>query len=112
MSAYTQAVEHCTEGLTAVSTGPCPGCAECRDDYGYDSQEAFDADYESGRICAEPHFSWRGCELCGSPLGGDFEEWHALDANGELIHGARACVDCVCYLANGDEPENWEGGAV
>jgi len=108
MSEYTDSVERYTEGLEFISTGPCPGCDVCRSDYGYDTQEAFDEAYENGDICAEPHFSWGGCDLCGSRLGGDFEEWHARDKeSGELIHGPRACVDCVAYLANGDEPELW-----
>lgn len=46
-------------------------------------------------------------------LGGDFEPWHAV-AKGKsvaegLFHGSHACVDCIAYLANGDEPENWKG---
>jgi hypothetical protein len=89
MSAYTEAVERNLKGLEAVSTGNCPGCNECSDANG------------------DPYFSWSPCEICGSRLGGDRESWHALMDN-KLIHCENACVDCVVYLANGDEPENWD----
>lgn len=112
LSPYASAVERGCQALTAVSTGVCPGCEECRELYGYDTLEALNLAYEAGEIVQEPHFSWHGCDICGSTLGGDFEEWHAIDENGELIHGGRACVDCVCYLTNGDEPEERGRGAT
>ena len=58
---------------------------------------------------AEPSFSPCGCEICGSSLGGNFEPWHGVGDNGEIVHGDQACVDCTFYLANGDLPEKWEG---
>lgn len=105
---YTQAVAHNLEGLSFVSTGPCPGCDECRELYGYDSQAEFDAACECGDIAVEPHFSWHWCDICGSTLGGDREEWHGVDSDGATIHFNNACTDCVCYLANGDVPEGAE----
>ena len=149
MSRYTDAVARGLEGLEAVSTGLCPGCAECRgefadyrprEDYASDAEdaplvwtvpalegesfeseeaaevaarEAFDEDVRNGSAHADPFFSWEGCDICGSSLGGDFEPWHAImkprkeGERGELFHGSHACVDCVVFLANGDEPENW-----
>ena len=32
--AYIERIEHYTKGLTAVSTGICPGCEKCIDSYG------------------------------------------------------------------------------
>ncbi len=71
------------------------------------AREAFEDAWSSGAVYAEPSFSWRGCDLCPSTLGGDFEPWHAIDAEtGRLIHGDRACVDCIMFLANGDYPDD------
>ena len=118
VSAYTDSVERSLKGLKAVSTGPCPGCAECASAYGFrdyedddgnvilTAQQRFDEAYESGSICTEGSFSWGSCDICGSTFGGDREEWHAL-MDGKLQHFDNACTDCVVYLANGDEPEDW-----
>lgn len=109
MTPYEQRIEENTRGLTAVSTGICPGCETCRAEYAPDAtMEEFENMWSNGDCNAEPSFSWNGCDLCDSPLGGSMECWHAVDENGEIIHGDRACVDCVCYLANGDLPEDTE----
>jgi len=107
MSAYTAAVARGLRGLKAVSTGACPGCQDCADAWGYNNLDAFRDAWESGAVHDEASFSWSGCDICGSSLGGDMEPWHAIDANGELCHFAHACVDCILYLANGDEPDDW-----
>lgn len=109
MSAFTEAVKCNTEGLEAVSTGFCAGCETCRKEWGFKTEQAAQAAVDSGKIVNEPHFSWSPCEICGSSLGGDREEAHAVDATGEIIHLGGACVDCMIYLANGDEPKDWEG---
>ena len=127
---FVEAIEWNTKGLTAVSTGVCPGCEQCRDEYGIKvkcdcgapeaegdyceacddsgerapTTEEFNEQVSSGEVFSEGGFSWQGCDLCGSALGGTFEVWHAVDANGEIIHGEYACVDCMTYLANGDLP--------
>ncbi len=136
MSAYTQAVKHNLEGLTAVSTGLCPGCDTCRGQYPEDfepqegddglwvvgciedktfktealadaaSKGAFEEAWESQAVLSEPSFA-RGCDICGSRLAGDMDAWHAI-LNGEIHHWERACIDCVVFLANGDEPKDWE----
>lgn len=105
MSTYTEAVESNLDGLDAVSTGPCPGCEACADLFGFDDVEAYDDALECGDVHGEGSFSWDGCGVCGSTLGGDLEVWHARDSDGELVHFGDACVDCVVFLANGDEPE-------
>lgn len=106
---FVSTIEANTEGLAAVSVGVCPGCAVCKAEYVPDAtMKEFEELWSSGVICAEPFFSWDGCDLCGSPLGGNFENWHATDENNEIVHGDRACEDCVQYLANGDLPEDSE----
>lgn len=104
MSKYTEAVERRLKGLSAVSTGACPDCADCANNRGMDLGMYNNA-HEAGDINAEGSFSWRACEVCGSTLGGERHEWHAVDKNGDVIHGDDACTDCVLYLANGEEPE-------
>jgi hypothetical protein len=132
---YIEAVERNTAGLTAVSTGPCPGCKQCRDEYGItvpcecqnlpdcegepdpfcddcdghgDRQPTmaeFSEQWSNGKIVEEGGFSWDGCDICGSSLGGTMEPWHGVDSSNKIIHGDCACVDCVVYLANGDIPD-------
>ena len=106
--AFVEAIADNTKGLTAVSTGLCPGCQECMEKHPGIGQtrEQFEEAIANGTIVQEPFFSWLECDLCGSPLGGYYEPWHAAGADGEIVHGARACVDCVLYLANGDLPED------
>lgn len=72
------------------------------------SREAFDQAWSSGEVFSEPAFSHRPCQVCGSHLAGDRQVIHWIGTDGELLHDDGACVDCVLYLANGDEPENWE----
>ncbi len=53
------------------------------------------------------------CGSCGSTLAGMRYDAHAIDHSpGEVDQDPielSICVDCLCYHANGDEPENWEG---
>jgi len=89
--AFCLAVETTLADYDHVSTGACEGCDEsdCSD---------------------ETYFSWGRCCCCDSRLGGDRNDCHGIDREtGELCHIGGACVDCVCFLANGDIPENWEG---
>lgn len=111
MSDYFLAVEDGLEGLRAVSTGHSTECGDCAEGCGYDasseeSMEEFARAVENG-YAEESHFSWSGCQICGMHKGGDMHPWHAIDADGEVMHFSRACVDCVMFLANGEEPENW-----
>jgi hypothetical protein len=105
---YIAAVEAGLQGLKAVSTGYCPGCSQCSEDLGYDDIDDYNADYERGAVSNEGSFSWQGCDICGSTLGGNMEVWHWMDAEGEIMHESCACVDCVMYLANGDLPDSWQ----
>jgi hypothetical protein len=106
MSAYTEAVERNLKGLEAVSTGFCPGCTTCQAEYGLTPEEA-EEQWQTGQISNEPSFSRYPCDCCGSHLGGDREDMHAI-LDGAIVHFGGACVDCVMYLVNGDEPETRE----
>jgi len=128
---FVDAIERNTEGLTAVSTGICPGCEQCRDEYGRPvpcgkcaagligdedcphcdgtghrppTLEEFEEQWSTQEAYCEPYFSWSGCDLCDSSLGGNMEPWHGVDENNEIMHFEHACTDCVVYLANGDLP--------
>jgi hypothetical protein len=49
----------------------------------------------------EPYFSWRSCECCGTPLGGD--RYHATGYNPTTngIQEYEVCQDCVYYAEYG-----------
>ena len=70
------------------------------------SRERFYLDWQEGRVYSDPSFSGEPCGICGSHFAGDREPFHYL-MRGEIEHSEGACVDCVVYLANGDEPEQW-----
>ena len=113
MSRFTDAVEQGLKGLHAVSTGVCPGCETCADRYGFDladtaSAQAFRDAWERCTLIEESRFSWRACDICDTQLGGDRDIAHALDADNEILHLDSVCVDCVLYLANGDQPDRWK----
>ena len=115
MSAYTDAVSAGLEGMHGVSTGECPGCEVCAERHGMTSDE-HDHAWRECAVEDEPSFSWRPCGICGSTLGGDRHTWHWLSIRAwpdgtheirEINHEDDVCTDCVLYLANGDEPEEW-----
>lgn len=110
MSKYTDAVERTLAELKYPSIGACPGCEQCRDLFAPDmTMEEFEEAWHSGDIFEEGSFSWSGCGICGSRLGGDMHVWHWVDDDNEIIHEDDACIDCVMYMCNGDEPDEWEG---
>ena len=58
---------------------------------------------------AEPYFSWRACECCGSSLGGDREDCNGYNPKTKEIQGPYSvCTDCLLYITNGDDPELWQ----
>lgn len=104
MSAFTEAVERNLAGLTAVSTGACPGCAECfgtmAELFGADTDSPTDFERE---LAEQPSFSWTPCRGCGSTLGGNRHPLHGIGADDEIVH-LKVCTDCLFYVANGEEP--------
>lgn len=99
MSKYTEAVEQGLSGLRYPSFGPVfdqGHCADC-DEQGFREE-----------IGDEGHFSWSPCGICGTSLGGQRYVWHWVDVDGYLMHEDDGCTDCLIYLSNGDEPEDWE----
>lgn len=99
MSAFTEALETRTEGLKFVSVGATAHCEDCA--------RAWDVPFGSGvEIEDEGHFSWRPCEGCGSTFGGNRYAAHGTLPEGKVVH-FDVCEDCLCYLANGDEPRVW-----
>lgn len=106
-SKFVDAVEHGLQGLKHISTGPCPGCKNCADNFGYCCVHSLDYAIENGEVCDEGGFSRCQCECCGSTLGGNRYAAHGVDSDGKVLH-LEVCPDCVWYIANGDEPEEWE----
>ena len=93
-----------------IAPGSSTECHECTcgDDIDPNDIEALQA-YDEGS------FSWSECDSCGSTLGGDRHNAHAIhrEAFGpdakrpNDVHHVDICVDCLLFHANGDEPENW-----
>jgi len=123
---FIDAIERNTAGLTHLSTGISPGCETCLDTYGLEvtcdcehnpgcercdgegrrppSLDEFREQWSTGRVAAEDGFTRHGCDLCGAGGGFNTQPWHAIDADGEQLHGDDACYYCQDYLANGNLP--------
>ena len=86
-----------TNELQYISTGLCPNCQECCDNYGYDSTDKFNQDVENGDIFDEGSFSWSPCDDCNTSLGGSSYVAHGIDENNEIIHFT-ICYDCLMEL--------------
>lgn len=114
MSDFTDAVEAQSkrEGLRgsgSIAPGFTSICGDCRDRYDFCCEHSANAAWEAGEIEEEGSFSWTPCDLCGSHLGGDRHAAHFFiddDPQKDIIH-IEVCIDCLMYLANGDEPEEW-----
>lgn len=96
MSKFSAAVEKNLAGIEHLSTGYIPheDCSDC-------------PEQQNEAVGDEGFFSWRACDGCGSSLGGTRYAAHGRDKKGGIIH-LDICVDCLMYMANGDEPENWQ----
>ncbi len=84
---FVAAVEAHTKDLKAFSVGASERCDSC------------------GPFADEGFFSWRGCDSCGSTLGGNRYPAHYIE-DGEILH-CDVCEDCLFFHANGEEPEEW-----
>lgn len=104
-----------------IATGPAASCRVCLREYGFDpdltaESPEFDAAQEYMYEHSEGSFSWSACESCGSTLGGNRHDAHAIhrEAFGpnakrpDEVRHITICTDCLLYHANGDEPEAWE----
>ena len=110
---FLKAYAYGTKALNAFSVGLCPGCEECMRQWGIDADEPeevnqFNAGIKNGNTFDEGGFSWQGCDICNTALGGTFQVGHYLDRNGDLCHIERVCVDCLFLWANGDVPDVWD----
>jgi hypothetical protein len=122
--------------VNAISTGhypadPCATCGGTGRDNATTSDDPEDCGdcRGTGKTCAcrecpapgdcsedsgdEGSFSWSDCDGCGSSLGGNRYAAHGLVAPKRyhkrtmLIH-LDVCVDCLCFIANGDLPDSPE----
>lgn len=116
-------VAHNLKGLEFVSTGACPGCAECglaardcpecdgtgRQESGADclkckGEGKLECSEHDRELAGEASFSWSECECCGSSLGGDRHPAHGwLKREGQprlLLHFS-VCSDCLFFLNYG-----------
>lgn len=87
-----------------VAAGPSFGCDDCGlGEVAQDDQAAQDA-YDAA---CSGHFSWAPCPSCGG-LAGDRYAVHHWDPNDEqsIVGHTNVCPDCLCYLANGDLPQD------
>ena len=106
MSDFTASMDQQLEGIEHVSSGAIANCGECWD--GFTDQD----DDEARELAEEPSFSRYSCDGCGSVLGGDRHPAHGVltedrfSPEDQIIH-LDICTDCLLYLANGDEPEDW-----
>lgn len=82
-----------TNDLKFVSSGLCPNCQTCADNWGYENIDKFNIDIEKGNIFDEGSFSWNPCEDCNTNLGGDSYYAHGIHKD-ELIHFT-ICHDCL-----------------
>ena len=105
LSEYAQAIKDNLEGLEFISAGLCGTCPNCQRDYGM-APRAFYTTVRNGDVYDEGGFSWQPCEACGSSLGGNRYTAHGFDQEDNLIHFS-VCEDCLLYIANNDEPEEW-----
>ena len=55
-------------------------------------------------------FSHHSCDLCGAFPGDRYAVTALPDnpADNRDYVALSVCQDCLCYIANGDEPEDWE----
>lgn len=53
----------------------------------------------------EPYFSWQPCEVCGTHLGGDREDYVAFKmGSSEPMYDVSVCTDCIHFQEYGCLP--------
>ena len=111
MSKFTDAIEQNWPDYV-ISPGNSPEMECCQAAHDWADPENSD----HWGMADEGSFSWSECESCGSKLGGDRYDAHAIhrEAFGPNakqpgnIHHIEICTDCILFHANGDEPDDWE----
>lgn len=118
---YVARVARYLDGIEGVNSGLCSTCKECQDIWGAENPDSFQEAIEEEVALDEGSFTWSGCEICNSSLGGLKFIGHGTRAKehrftaagkkfvfpaGEIIHFGSICQDCVAYLANGDVPDD------
>ena len=90
------------EGMDALSSGPCPGCADCG------LEDCHDMDCPEYELAGESWFSSSPCDICNRHLGGDRHPAHYIAPknelhpnNGTTIEHLSICVDCVYFMEYG-----------
>jgi hypothetical protein len=86
-----------------IDPGVACQCETCQSAFGLSEDELLEGS-ENGSVHDEGGFSWHGCEVCRSSLGGTRYAAHGFAEDGSVLH-YDVCADCLCYLANGDVPE-------
>jgi hypothetical protein len=86
------------EGITNLSTGhyQCPECKIEFDDSGTCPKCGCDRE-----VCNEPHFSWRSCDCCQRPEGGDREFATGWNPTTQEVQEYSVCTDCAYYAEYG-----------
>lgn len=110
--AYLDSMDPVTQAR-GFSFGQCPGCPQCMDAAGISDEATHREAWERGELPEEESFSYSGCGICGSPLGGDHSVYHWIDSDNEICHKDDGCRDCLFFTANGDLPDDehleWTG---
>lgn len=107
LTEFEQAIAANWPGDEIISPGICPTCPNCQYDHNM-SPRAFYSAYQKDEIPDESSYSNARCDCCGLYLSGDRYVAHHVTADSKVSH-LEICGDCLCYLANGDIPEIWEG---
>jgi hypothetical protein len=107
MTTFEERFQNGLEGFHAESPGFDYTCSECQDAHGFCCEHSAKHALENGEVEDEGAFSWHGCDICGSQLGGHRYPAHALDKDNEIVH-LEVCSDCYLYMANGELPEGEE----
>lgn len=90
---WMQRVDEYINALQFFSVGATTECPKCL------------VDSENGEPVDEGHFTWNGCECCGTHLGTTVYPAHWVNDDGEIEHD-EVCADCMLYVANGEPPDD------
>jgi hypothetical protein len=85
------------EGINCLCSGH-PTCPECGEEW---ADEECPNGHGSRELWDEPFFSWRPCECCQRPLGGDREHATGWNPATRKIQEYDICIDCLYYAEYG-----------